>query len=178
MARRSQRDSILDATERVIVGQGLARTTLEAIALEAGISKGGLLYHFPNKKELLLELIERHSQRMTAGREEMQATLPDGNAKVLRAHLMARLKEPPTRQISLSRIVDVLEDEDLRERVTAMRKREWQIIEKGVDNPERAAVLLLAMDGLWMLELFKVPVFSAEFRERIIAVMMDMVEES
>ena len=42
--------AILDAANRIVIGQGVERLTLEQVAAEAGMSKGGLLYHFPRKK--------------------------------------------------------------------------------------------------------------------------------
>src|SRR5690242_2095382 len=43
------RDRILEAAERVVAEIGAARLTLDVVAQAAGVSKGGLLYHFPSK---------------------------------------------------------------------------------------------------------------------------------
>src|SRR5687768_15624169 len=47
------RERILEAAERVVGDVGAARMTLEGVAQAAGVSKGGLLYHFPTKEALL-----------------------------------------------------------------------------------------------------------------------------
>ena len=39
--------------------KGVAKLTLEAVAKEAGVSKGGLLYHFSNKEALIEGMIVR-----------------------------------------------------------------------------------------------------------------------
>ena len=44
------RDRILEAAERVVAEVGAARLTLDVVAQAAGVSKGGLLYHFPSKR--------------------------------------------------------------------------------------------------------------------------------
>jgi AcrR family transcriptional regulator len=44
------RTNILDAACKVIIDQGAEAFTIEAVAQETGISKGGFLYHFPAKK--------------------------------------------------------------------------------------------------------------------------------
>ena len=41
------RDLVLEACNRILRHEGLTNLTLEAVAEEAGLSKGGLLYHFP-----------------------------------------------------------------------------------------------------------------------------------
>ena len=49
MAASETRDRILDALQRILVRKGTAAVTLESVAAEAGVSKGGLLYHFRSK---------------------------------------------------------------------------------------------------------------------------------
>src|ERR1700712_1304134 len=43
------RNSILDAAERVFFEKGVSRTTLADIALEAGVTRGAIYWHFANK---------------------------------------------------------------------------------------------------------------------------------
>ncbi|QYU66205.1 TetR/AcrR family transcriptional regulator [Leptolyngbya sp. 15MV] len=52
-------DQLLDAAERVILERGLEALTLDAVATAAGVSKGGLLHHFPAKERLIRALVER-----------------------------------------------------------------------------------------------------------------------
>jgi AcrR family transcriptional regulator len=59
MARPSSRERILDALEQVVIRDGVASATLDAVCAEAGVSKGGLLYHFPSRDELFAGLHER-----------------------------------------------------------------------------------------------------------------------
>ncbi|MEL5990413.1 TetR/AcrR family transcriptional regulator [Microbacterium phosphatis] len=46
------REKVLDAFERVLVAEGERAATLETVAREAGVSKGGLLYHFGSREAL------------------------------------------------------------------------------------------------------------------------------
>jgi AcrR family transcriptional regulator len=46
--------------EQLVADQGASSLTLDAVAQAAGVSKGGLLYHYPNKDALLAAMIERH----------------------------------------------------------------------------------------------------------------------
>ncbi|MFM7780846.1 MAG: helix-turn-helix domain-containing protein, partial [Alphaproteobacteria bacterium] len=50
---------ILDAAENLIIARGVGAMTLEAVAREARVSKGGLLYHFASKEALLEALLGR-----------------------------------------------------------------------------------------------------------------------
>ncbi|MFT4052533.1 MAG: TetR/AcrR family transcriptional regulator [Microbacterium sp.] len=53
------RESVLDAFERLLVDESERAATMDATARVAGVSKGGLLYHFASKDALESGLIER-----------------------------------------------------------------------------------------------------------------------
>ncbi|HEY1105301.1 TetR/AcrR family transcriptional regulator [Agromyces endophyticus] len=53
------REAVLDAFERLIISDGERAATIDATARAAGVSKGGLLYHFGSKQALVAGLVER-----------------------------------------------------------------------------------------------------------------------
>ncbi len=53
------RERVLDAFEHLLAGDGARAATLEATARSAGVSKGGLLYHFASKEALEAGLVAR-----------------------------------------------------------------------------------------------------------------------
>jgi len=53
------REKVLDAFEAILVDEGERAATMDATARAAGVSKGGLLYHFASKEMLEAGLIER-----------------------------------------------------------------------------------------------------------------------
>ncbi|MCA9997886.1 MAG: TetR/AcrR family transcriptional regulator, partial [Anaerolineales bacterium] len=55
------REIIFEACSSILRCDGLASLTLDAVAEEAGLSKGGLLYHFPSKVALIEGLFEYHN---------------------------------------------------------------------------------------------------------------------
>jgi len=67
-AKRSStatREMILSAAANIVLNQGALGMTLEAVAKEAGVSKGGLLYHFPSKDALVEGMIEHMVEGLT-----------------------------------------------------------------------------------------------------------------
>ncbi|MDQ0063824.1 AcrR family transcriptional regulator [Paenibacillus harenae] len=58
MNSNSKRHLILFAASTIVKTLGAEKLTLEAVAKEAGISKGGLLHHFPNKQALINAMVE------------------------------------------------------------------------------------------------------------------------
>ncbi|MBF6354971.1 TetR/AcrR family transcriptional regulator [Nocardia higoensis] len=69
----STRDRILDALEAVLLDKGMSRVTLENVAAAAGVSKGGLLYHFKSKEALLTGLVGRLGARVEQQLAETRA---------------------------------------------------------------------------------------------------------
>ena len=56
------RERVLDAFEALLIDEGERAATMDATARAAGVSKGGLLYHFGSKDALETGLRERLSQ--------------------------------------------------------------------------------------------------------------------
>ena len=70
------RESVLDAFERILIEDGGRAATMDATARVAGVSKGGLLYHFGSKEALESGLIER--LKVLAARDIEVEVLDDG----------------------------------------------------------------------------------------------------
>lgn len=85
MARPTQREVVLDAFQDLIVEIGAANVTLESTAARAGVSKGGLLYHFPSKSALFAGLCDRLALAIDATIEEA----PDDMVGLVRWYLSA-----------------------------------------------------------------------------------------
>lgn len=65
--RKSKRTQILDAIVAVIEQGGLAAVTYDAVCEKTGLTRGGLLYHFPSRDALVLGVHEHLSARWDAG---------------------------------------------------------------------------------------------------------------
>jgi AcrR family transcriptional regulator len=60
--RPSNRTAIIEAAHRVAERQGGADFSYETTASEAGLTKAGVLYHFPSREELVLAVVEYVAQ--------------------------------------------------------------------------------------------------------------------
>ncbi len=70
------RDVLLRAAVSVLVRTGPQGLTLEQVAAEASVSKGGLLYHFPGKEPLIEALVDWVIQDLT-GEQSVKPRLSD-----------------------------------------------------------------------------------------------------
>jgi AcrR family transcriptional regulator len=58
--------ALVEATARVLVGEGFDKTSTNRIAEVAGVSVGSLYQYFPSKEALVLAVIERHNAEIMA----------------------------------------------------------------------------------------------------------------
>jgi len=178
MPRPSQREAILDAAERVVVCQGAARMTLDAVAAEAGVGKGGLIYHFPSKQALLHgllgRLIDQFQGCIDAARCEPAA---GGN------RLQTQLKALAEAQIRSERLATALIAVAVNapEMMATAAERERQqlapLLAQGAAGA-RAAALRFAIQGIFLLEQLGIRTMDRAERDRVIAAVLELAGES
>lgn len=66
------RTAILAAAEEIVRRKGVGHLTIDAVAAQAGLSKGGTLHHFPSKDALIAGMVENKAAdlRATIARHE------------------------------------------------------------------------------------------------------------
>ncbi|OOG56382.1 TetR/AcrR family transcriptional regulator [Rhodanobacter sp. C03] len=84
-------DRILDAAEAVILESGGRSFTLDAVAHRAGISKGGLVYTFATKDDLVCAALTRETARFLAAVERRLPSAVVGPFDMVLAHIEAAL---------------------------------------------------------------------------------------
>jgi AcrR family transcriptional regulator len=173
MARaRDTRDRILFGAEEVVLRDGVAHLTLEAAANEAGVSKGGILYHFPTRAALVAAMVERLSSQFTEDLERhgagsglpgaftrayLEATFgPSGDAVASRE-----------RRLGAAVIAGVAADTELLEPLREQFAT-WQhaLVTDGLP-PAGASLVRLAADGLWFTELLGLAPLDEDLRSSV-----------
>ena len=88
--KEAVKDSILDATDRLLARFGYRKMTVEDIAAEAGIGKGTIYLHFTSKEEVVLSHIDRIVDRLNDRLSEI-ARSNATTAERLRQMLLTRV---------------------------------------------------------------------------------------
>lgn len=148
------RDRMLDAAEAVVVRQGIANLTLEAVAAEAGMSKGGLLHHFPNKDRLVEALVTRCAEHVREGSAQAYQCTPEGPGRMARAllgHLgNAREWTEQCQRSSSATFAALALNPRLIEPMRAVYSELRQRIAEDGLPPGVGETVLAALDGLWL----------------------------
>lgn len=152
--RANNRSRILDAAVRVVQRVGASRLTLEAAAEEAGVTRGGMTYHFRDRAALSLALQEH----LAAGWEE-QLVLAAGKSATdasaaEKAIAYAHVAMDSASNGELELILESAHDAVLNEPWRRVQRRWAPSVEEAI--ADRAAmqrlILCLAADGLWAYE--------------------------
>ena len=151
--------AILDATARILIEQGFAAASTNAVAERAGVSVGSLYQYFPNKEALVSALHARHGDQMMAVirhalNKAMDATLSDALTGLIEATVEAHRVDADLHRVLEQRFgsterhvlqdeyVDVMED-----RIVALLARHRDEIT--VTDLKLAAYMLMnAVHGL------------------------------
>jgi len=82
------RDRVMDVAEASVLAKGFAATSIDEILFEADITKSGFFYHFRDKNDLALALIERFRDRDLGVFEEVFRRADELNEDPLHAYLV------------------------------------------------------------------------------------------
>ncbi|MCC6327420.1 MAG: TetR/AcrR family transcriptional regulator [Acidobacteria bacterium] len=64
LRKKTNRDAILDAADRLLAKSGYRKMTIEDLALKVGIGKGSVYLHFESKEDIALSHIDRIISRL------------------------------------------------------------------------------------------------------------------
>ena len=173
------RTALLDAANRIVQERGVEHLTLDLTAQEAGVSKGGLLYHFPSKQALIEGMIQYYLERFTADfNAAARQEDPTVAGRWTRAYLQTTYEDNQRNpRMSSSLLAAVAADPAL---LLPMQQTfaEWvRLLEQDGVDPTSAQIVRLAVDGLWMVELFGLAPPDAQMRERVLLALEALVEK-
>jgi AcrR family transcriptional regulator len=163
---RETRAKLLDAASTVIRRDGPQALTLDAVAAEAGVSKGGLLYHFASKRELLGAVVTRWLDEF---QDDIDAAGPGFVPGYVRASDGAKAEE---KGLLAALVADPGVLAAVRERYAAWQDR---VVTEGGD-PVEATVARLAADGLWLADLLGMAPPKGELRDRVLARLLELCD--
>jgi AcrR family transcriptional regulator len=152
------REKLIQAAAQLVVSKGINRVTLEQVALEAGVSKGGLLHHFPTKQALLSGLMEQVGKVFKARLEKfMGLETSDQPGRLARAYVRASFEYEADELQLTNAIAKVVSEfpELLLELQEEFAQLDQEMQADGLPAA-RAIVIRLACDGLWFSELIGV----------------------
>lgn len=176
--RPSSRDKILDAALALVAEVGPDALTLDGVAARAGVSKGGLLYHYRFKEELLLAANERLVHRRVAARKAEFEKLPDGPSRALKAYVLASVHDRMGNDAISTRMMGAGPSANkTSEPIRSYFKERFPPFSDDVGF-DRAALVHVATEGLWFMDVLRLSPFSKQQRSRIIDLILAIADST
>jgi AcrR family transcriptional regulator len=170
---------LVDAAIEVLLREGARHLTLAAVARYAGVSKGGLLYHFPTKQALVAGMVERLVSQFDAA----LAAAGDSPGAATRAYLAATVRPvaddlTTADRASAALFAAALVDPDA---LVPLRDK-WRVWQRRLEadgiDPALATAVRLAVDGWWLARLVDLAPPDAALHERVYGVLTDLIGRS
>lgn len=165
------RARILDSAAEVVRVEGAGHLTLDAVAEHAKLSKGGVLYHFPNKRALIEGMLRRMLDDIERGAALRGAELNGANVR-LRALTIASAERREEDAMSLAILAAAAEDPTLLDPVRETTREWFESVRREARDEQLAVLVLLAFEGLRFLEILDLlPLDTSatrKFRERLL----------
>jgi AcrR family transcriptional regulator len=179
MARVQTRDRIVDAAMHIVRDQGPARLTLDEAARVANVSKGGVLYHFKSKDELLKEMVHRLLERCDALADTYYEQEPEGPYRLPRALVHAAFDplgpghDPVGAAVLAASALNPSLIEPVRGKFDDWHRR---IVEEAPD-PDKAFLVMMAMDGLFLNQVTKFKLYDQDLMIRLKAKALSILSD-
>jgi AcrR family transcriptional regulator len=166
LSRDDTRRRLLDSAAAVVRRDGPRALTLDTVAAQAGLSKGGLLYHFATKDALVEALVEDWLDRFEA--EVIKGTAERSWALAY-ARACTQPRSAAERATDVALLVAMAGDpgglETVRRRYATWQDRLVADAPDAVD----ATLVRLAADGLWFAGLLGLAPPTGQLRQAITA---------
>lgn len=174
MPRVSKRQKLLEAAALIVHNKGIDALTLDAVAKQAEVSKGGLLYHFESKEALVKGLVQHMDNIYRENVEGSTQEDPEETGKWTRAFVNTMYQQSlENKEISAGMLAaQGINPELLKPLQDTYAKWQDQIQEDGLDEVQ-ATILRLAVDGLWLSEIFGLGTLDENLRKRVLESLLE-----
>lgn len=153
--RSNLKEILLSAAEDVALRNGFSGMTFEAVAKEAGVSKGGVLHHFGTKDKLIEAMVINGVERWRSFYLDLYNREPDGPGRMSRALLYRGFLEPSSWTDSFRRTFSVLLAAVVHDPSLSGHIREaYRELNRYIQNdglPEGVGEIVVSVfDGVWL----------------------------
>jgi AcrR family transcriptional regulator len=152
--REETREQVLAAAARVFAQRGFHATSLDAIAEDAGFSRGAVYYNFADKEELFLELLDRRCAERAqdlrdvfVNKDEDDVASTSGQARLAAEHALdAMTGDPEWRALYLEFLAQAARDAAFRRRFARRTDEMRGALEEVVVERTREVASALGME--------------------------------
>ncbi len=166
---------IMQAALSIATEKGAGKVTLDAVAKASGLSKGGLLYHFPSKEALISAMVQHLLDHAETNRVQIMQT----DTSVLVSLLKARrlFSQAVSGNTAMAILAAAAEHPALLQPIQQHNSKVLADVLAEQDDELAAMLLMLASEGLVFQELLNISPFSESQKAKLETYMINRAQE-
>src|SRR4051812_22936796 len=147
-ARAAAEEALFDAAERLLNGGGYAAITTRRLAEEAGVNHGLVHYYFGSNENLLLQMLERFTERLIARQEALyESDMPFVEKwRTAMRHLVS--DDVAYEKVWLELQALGWNDAELRARLARVNAEWRRVLMKAFERPHRELAIAMPLEAL------------------------------
>lgn len=173
--KKNTRERILNACIKIIIENGINKLTLDLVSKEANISKGGLLHHFKSKNDLIESLLTYQILEFDNVLKHLSEDDLDPKGRNTRAYInsvnysgQSTININNLEKLWSSLLLCFSEDPHSLKVLKNYYNTVQQKSENDEIDPVDATISRLAIDGLFLYELFNISPLSESMRQQVL----------
>lgn len=162
--RTNKKQQLLATAMDIVESDGLQGLAYDSLSTATGTSKSGLIYHFPSRRALEVELNKYSASLWTQALEDIAGAPPQQLDLPLRLKAIVINQSTSARRADLFLTLQSLPDPEIRRIWTDA----WQPWSEGIAENSAALFILTLADGLWTSDHVNPTPLSATERQLIV----------
>lgn len=173
-----KRQLILNAAIQIILNNDFNALTLDAVAKQAGISKGGLLYHFPNKESLIKGLAQHVFEEVNLNFEKSAENDPVETGRWSRAFIEAsKLDLEHNAELNVGIYAASLLNPDIAKNISESYQSILTKLEHDGINPVTATIIRLVIDGIYYSQMLNIAPLEKGMQKEVFQQLVQMTKK-
>lgn len=176
--KENAREKLLAAMFQIVQEQGANYLTYDNLVSKSGLTRGGVMYHFPSKKSMLQGLVDHY---MSSGLNQVEARwekfgkTPDTMLKAeIEVMLEMNMKDREAPSVLLPVIIN---NPEMIGNIRKIVEQRYKVLEQTKMGFERAALIAMALDCFGMSQAFGMHLMSDQKRKKLLSYMLRLVDQ-
>lgn len=173
-----KRHLILETAIQIVIENDFNALTLDAVSKQAGISKGGLLYHFPNKEALIKGLGQFVFEELYVNFDQFAQKDSQELGKWTRALITAsKMDLEQNAELNVGIFAASYLDPELSNDISKGYQSILTKLDSDGINPVTATIIRLALDGLYYSKMLNIAPLEKERQDEVFQQLVAMTEK-
>lgn len=169
---------IIETAKHYILANHFHALTLEAVAKEAGISKGGLLYHFPSKEQLIISVAQHVFEQFDRRLNELALADSNEYGKWARAYIQTAKEDLlANRELYLGIFAVSLLHKEAADHLSALYTTSLALLKNDALDELTIDFIRLTIDGLYYSKVLNTAPLSKQRTENILNQLIQLTWE-